>query len=516
MSASPGGKDLVLILGDQLDLHQASLRASSPDRAWILMAEVHEESTAPLSAVARSVLFLSAMRHFAGALSAHGWSVEYLRIGHHPHHDLASVWRAALREQRPARVLCTWPGDHRVLQRLQEVCQSEGVPLVCPEDDHFLISRDDFKRWAGRSRSLLMERFYRHMRVRHDILMEGKAPQGGQWNFDADNRKSFGRAGPGPVPAALRWAPDAITEEVVNDLRSHLPALPGRFASGLWPVTRAQALEALEDFITHRLGRFGPTQDAMWTGEPTLFHALLSSSLNLKLLNPREVIDAAVQAHAQGRASLSSVEGFVRQILGWREFMRGIYWLDMPGLREANHLGHSRPLPAWFWSGQTGMKCLAESIGQTLDLGYAHHIQRLMVIGNFALLAGLSPQAVAAWFLAVYVDAVEWVELPNVAGMALYANGGRFTSKPYCASGAYIRRMSNYCNGCRYQPDKRSGPDACPITTLYWDFLLRHESELSANPRAALMMKHVAQLTPQARADIRSQADQQLDHIDGL
>jgi deoxyribodipyrimidine photolyase-related protein len=361
-----------------------------------------------------------------------------------------------------------------------------------------------------------MERFYRQMRVRHNILMNGKEPVGGQWNFDADNRKSFGRTGPGAVPAALRWAPDAVTEEVVSDLRFHLPDLPGRFTPGLWPLTRTQALEALEDFVSHRLGRFGATQDAMWTGEPMLFHALLSSSLNLKLLNPREVIDAAVQAHAQGQASLSSVEGFVRQILGWREFMRGIYWLDMPGLRESNHLGHSRPLPAWFWSGQTGMKCLAESIGQTLDLGYAHHIQRLMVIGNFALLAGLNPQAVAEWFLAVYVDAVEWVELPNVAGMALYANGGRFTSKPYCASGAYIRRMSNYCDGCRYQPEKRTGSDACPITTLYWDFLLRHESELSANPRAALMMKHVAQLAPDARDALRTQAKQGLARIDAL
>jgi deoxyribodipyrimidine photolyase-related protein len=516
MNTSVVGKDLVLILGDQLDLHQASLRATSPDRALILMAEVREESTAPLSSVARTALFLSAMRHFADALSAQGWTVQYLRLGRHPHPDLAQAWRATIRAQRPARILCTWPGDHRILQRLQEVCRTEGIPLLCLEDDHFLISREDFGRWAGRSRSLLMERFYRHVRVRHNILMNGKEPVGGQWNFDADNRKSFGRTGPGAVPAALRWAPDAVTEEVVSDLRSHLPDLPGRFTPGLWPLTRTQALEALENFVSHRLGRFGATQDAMWTGEPMLFHALLSSSLNLKLLNPREVIDAAVQAHAQGQASLSSVEGFVRQILGWREFMRGIYWLDMPGLRESNHLGHSRPLPAWFWSGQTGMKCLAESIGQTLDLGYAHHIQRLMVIGNFALLAGLSPQAVAEWFLAVYVDAVEWVELPNVAGMALYANGGRFTSKPYCASGAYIRRMSNYCDGCRYQPEKRTGSDACPITTLYWDFLLRHESELSANPRAALMMKHVAQLAPDARDALRTQAKQGLARIDAL
>jgi deoxyribodipyrimidine photolyase-related protein len=516
MSPADRGRDLVLILGDQLSLDQASLHATTAARASILMAEVPAESTAPASSMTRTVLFLSAMRHFATTLQAGGWSLAYLRLGTHPHPDLPAAWRAEIRRQQPARVICTWPGDHRLLEALRSVCASEGVPLLCPEDDHFLISRDEFARWAGRSRTLLMERFYRHIRVRHQILMDGAQPVGGQWNFDPENRQAFGREGPGPLPAPRRFGPDELTLEVAQDVRRHLPQLPGQACLDRWPVTRDQALLALEDFVTQRLSRFGPTQDAMWAGEPTLFHALLASSLNLKLLKPREVIDAALRAHAAGQAPLASVEGFVRQVLGWREFMRGIYWLDMPELGRANHFGHALPLPSWFWSGATGMNCLGESIRQTLELGYAHHIQRLMVIGNFALLAGLKPQAVSAWFLAVYVDAVEWVELPNVAGMALYANGGRFTSKPYCASGAYIKRMSNYCKGCRYDPAQRTGPKACPISTLYWDFLIRHEAPLSANPRAALMMKHVARLDPQARAAISEQAARQLQQLDTL
>ena len=344
------------------------------------------------------------------------------------------------------------------------------------------------------------------MRSRHNVLMTSGAPIGGQWNYDAENRASFGKAGPGAIPERPGFPADEITRSVIQDVERCLPHLAGEVSDFNWPVTRAQARHVLEDFVSCRLARFGPTQDAMWTDEPYLWHSLLSAALNLKLLDPGEVIEAATQAYERGEASLPSVEGFIRQILGWREFMRGVYWLDMPGMRASNHFSHQQPLPSWFWTGNTGMHCLRSSIRQTLKLGYAHHIQRLMVIGNFALIAGLNPQAVEDWFLAVYVDAVEWVELPNVAGMALYANGGRFTSKPYCASGAYIKRMSNYCSGCRYDPGQRTGPRACPVTTFYWDFLIRNEAEMSNNPRAVLMMKHVAKIDDIARTEILRQA----------
>ena len=318
------------------------------------------------------------------------------------------------------------------------------------------------------------------------------------------------------MPPPLRFEPDAITREVIAEVDTRFAGHPGATAAFDWPVSREQALAALADFIEHRLELFGPHQDAMWTGQPWLWHARISAAMNLKLISPREVIAAAVSAWRARGLPLQSVEGFVRQVIGWREFIRGMYWLDMPGLREANHYGHRRALPRWYWSGDTQMACMRAVVSQTMKHGYAHHIQRLMVTGQFALLAEIEPQQVEDWYLAVYVDAVEWVELPNVAGMTLYANGGRFTSKPYVASGAYIQRMSNYCDGCRYSPSVRSGEAACPVTVLYWHFLDRHEATFAANPRTALMAKNLAKLPPDERVAIRARAAQMLEQLDAL
>nr|MCU0870557.1 cryptochrome/photolyase family protein [Burkholderiales bacterium] len=351
---------------------------------------------------------------------------------------------------------------------------------------------------------------------RTGVLMDGDQPVDGRWNFDEDNRGSFGRDGPQDVPPAPRYAPDAITREVIALVERTFPDHPGSTASFAWPVTRADALDALARFVDRRLPEFGRWQDAMWTGEPVLWHSLLSPCLNLKLLDPREVVQAAEDAWRARDLPLASVEGFVRQVIGWREFMRGVYWTDMPKLGADNFWGHTRPLPAWFWTGDTAMNCQRAAIGQTLEHGYAHHIQRLMVTGNFALLAELQPQAVEAWYLAVYVDAVEWAELPNVAGMALFANGGRFTSKPYVASGAYIRRMSNYCKGCRYDPAVGSGPRACPVTVLYRGFVDRHETRFAANPRTSLMAKNIARLGADERAVVRAEQQRVLDTLDRL
>jgi len=307
-----------------------------------------------------------------------------------------------------------------------------------------------------------------------------------------------------------------MTQQVIQDVTRHFADHPGTLDHFDWPVTREEALAALHDFVEYRLVTFGSHQDAMWTDQAFLSHALLGSSLNLKLLDPREVIDAAEAAFHQGRASIQAVEGFIRQILGWREFIRGMYWLDMPNMKEANHFNHDRALPDWFWTGDTRMRCMNEVITSTLKKGYAHHIQRLMVVGLFGLVAELKPQAVSNWFLSVYVDAVEWVELPNVMGMALFANGGRFTSKPYVASGAYINRMSNYCKQCPYQPEQKVGEEACPITQLYWNFLDQHEQDLANNPRTALMIKNLQRIEPSVRAQIREESSFTLNHLNAL
>ncbi len=344
------------------------------------------------------------------------------------------------------------------------------------------------------------------MRQRHGVLMRGGKPVGGRWNFDADNRGSFDARGPGLLPAPVSFAPDAVTSEVLALVARRFPDHPGSLDHFDWPVTPAQAHEALDDFIAHRLPAFGRYQDAMWRGEPWLYHSRLSAAMNLRLLPAAAAVDAAVAAWQRGAAPIEAVEGFVRQILGWREYVRGLYWLRMPGYLDDNALGADAPLPAFYWSGDTDYVCLREAIGQTLRHGYAHHIQRLMVTGLFALLLGVRPRAVHAWYLAVYVDAVEWVELPNVLGMSQYADGGVMASKPYVASGKYIQRMSNYCSGCRYRPDQATGAQACPFTTLYWDFLARHRERFAAHPRSALQWRSLERLDPTQRAAIAAQA----------
>jgi len=485
-------------------------------RGRVLIVEAPEESTHVWSHKARIALFFAAMRHFGEDLRRAGVPLSYLAIGTHPHASLEAAWRAEIAARAPARVSCVEPGDWRVLAMLQRVCAEAGVALELAADPHFLCTRDDFGQWAGERESLRMEFFYRWMRQRTGVLMDGGKPAGGRWNYDAENRRGFGAKGPGAVPAPPRFAPDATTAGAIADVLRHFPGHPGSLDGFAWPVTPADARRALDAFVRERLPRFGRFQDAMWTGVPFGWHSLVSASMNLKLLDPREVIGAAERAYRAGSADLASVEGFVRQVLGWREFVRGYYWRSMPGLAAANHFGHQRPLPRWYWTGETRMNCLREAIGQTLVHGYAHHIQRLMITGNFALLAGLSPEAVCAWYLAVYVDAVDWVERPNTMGMALYADGGRFASKPYAASGQYVKRMSNYCKGCRYDPARRFGDAACPVTVLFWNFVIEHEPALAAAPRTALMAGHARRIDAAERGRIRDDAQRLLASVETL
>ena len=538
---------LVLILGDQLDEFSSAFDGFDPKQDMVLMVEAFEESTHVWSHKIRTTLFLSAMRHFADSLKQRGWSVDYRALDTSGDKTLADGLLAAISQHKPQAVVGVEPGDLRVRQQIESAVQiaiksgSARAPidqasalndtrkeprndvssafLTWHEDKHFLCSLPQFRKWAGKSASLRMEFFYRTMRKQYKVLVEGKdndEPVGGKWNFDADNRKSFGKAGPQNVPKTITYNPDAITRDVIKLVNTHFAAHPGQLDDFNWPVTREQALIALNDFIDNRLPQFGPHEDAMWTNLDFGWHSLLSSSLNLKLINPLEVVLAAEAAYKKHDLDLASVEGFIRQILGWREFMRGVYFLDMPELKTANHYGHTNALPDWYWTGDTHMNCMKQSIGQTLKNGYSHHIQRLMITGMFGVTAQISPQAVCDWYLAVYVDAVEWVELPNVAGMALFANGGRFTSKPYVASGAYVKRMSNYCTGCKYEPETRVGTNACPMTTLYWNFLDKHEDTFGSNPRTALMVKNLQRMTPELRAGVREKAKEMLADLNNL
>jgi deoxyribodipyrimidine photolyase-related protein len=498
-------RNVIIILGDQLDRQSAALSHADKSLDVIVMVEAIEESTHVWSHKIRTTLFLSAMRHHAAWLTEQGFRVHYRSLGEHDDQTLAHGWRAEIEACKPQLLICVEPGDARVTQSLIDVASAEKIPLDLREDTHFLCTREAFNRWAGTSKTLRMEFFYREMRKKSGVLMEGEKPVGGQWNYDAENRKGFGKEGPIDVPKPPTFAPDEITRVVIAQVSKRFADHPGALDTFNWPVTREDALRALDDFIKTRLADFGAHQDAMWTKLAFGWHSLLSSSLNLKLLNPREVIAAAEAAYKKRNLDLASVEGFIRQILGWREFMRGVYHLDMPAMKSANHYGHVRALPKWYWTGKTQMNCMRESIEQTLENGYSHHIQRLMVTGMFGVLGEISPQQLCDWYLAVYVDAVEWVELPNTAGMALFANGGRFTSKPYIASGAYVKRMSNYCNGCVYKPDIKTGAKACPITTLYWAFLDKHEASFASNPRTSLMVSHLAKMSEDERAAIRAE-----------
>jgi deoxyribodipyrimidine photolyase-related protein len=504
-------RNLIVVLGDQLDPDAAAFDGFDAGRDAVWMAEVAEESTHVWSSKPRTVMFLAAMRHFELALRGAGRPLHYCRLDAPGNGgSLGAQLQADVVRLRPGRLVMTEPGDWRVLQTIRAVAQACDLPLEIREDRHFLCSVREFAAHAGARKALRMEYFYREQRRRHDVLMQhderGASPAGGQWNFDADNREPFGAGGPGAVPARTCFEPDAITRQVIALVGTRFASHPGQLESFAWPVTRAQALQSLEAFVRERLPLFGRYQDAMWPGDPWLYHSHLSASLNLKLLNPREVVAAAEAAHRDGHAPLASVEGFIRQILGWREYVRGIYWTQMPQYLDRNALGADEDLPPWYWTGATDMACLRDALEQTLTHGYANHIQRLMVTGLYALMLGVQPRQVHAWYLAVYVDAVEWAELPNTLGMSQFADGGVMGSKPYIATGKYIQRMSPHCRSCRYDPAQRTGDRACPFTTLYWDFLMRHEAEMARNPRMALQVKNVVRLTSVQRQAVAERA----------
>jgi deoxyribodipyrimidine photolyase-related protein len=500
-------RHLVIVLGDQLDLDASAFDGFDAARDVVWMAEAAEESTHVWSSQPRIAIFLSAMRHFAQALRDAGRPLHYQQIDD-AHATLASALQATITQLKPEALVITAPGDARVLASLRAVAKQAGLVLDIREDRHFFSAVHEFAAHAKGRKQLRMEYFYREMRRKHAVLMDGDEPLGGQWNFDADNRESFGKGGPGAVPERARFEPDAITRDVIALVRQRFAEHPGSLDSFAWAVTREQALHALQGFIGERLEQFGRWQDALWPREAWLWHSHLSAALNLKLLTAREIVAAAEAAYRAGHVPLQSAEGFIRQILGWREYVRGIYWTQMPAYLERNALDAHEALPSFYWNAKTDMVCMADAIGQTLEHGYAHHIQRLMVTGLYALLLGVEPKQVHEWYLAVYVDAVEWVELPNTLGMSQAGDGGLMASKPYIASGKYIERQSggSLCASCRYKPGERVGERACPFTTLYWDFLARHETMLAKNPRTVMQVRNLARVSAEERARIAERA----------
>ncbi len=500
-------RNLIIVLGDQLDRGSAALDGFDRKKDLVWMVEVESEAKHVWTHKARIAMFLSAMRHFRDELLNDDVQVDYRQLDNPGcQGDFASELGVAVRKHNPKRLVVVEPGEWRVMALFKEAAESLGAELEIRPDRHFFASHEEFREHAAGRKQLRLEYFYRAMRRKHQVLLDHEGPVGGKWNFDSDNRGSFSKAGPDEMRPPRSFRPDVITKEVFELIERRFPNHPGELQHFDWPVTARDAKLALDDFIEHRLAEFGTYQDAMWTGEPYLYHSRISAAMNLKLLDPREVVEAAENAYRTKQAPLNAVEGFIRQVLGWRQFVRGVYWLHMPEYLERNELKVDRPLPDFYWTGQTEMHCLQQAIGQTLKYGYAHHIQRLMVTGLFAMLLGVDPKAVHEWYLAVYVDAVEWVELPNSLGMSQYADGGVMASKPYAASGKYIQRMSNYCDACGFDPARATGENACPFTTLYWDFLMRNRRRLASNQRMALQLKNIDRKSPEERREIQRQA----------
>ncbi len=503
---------VVLILGDQLSPNMHALKNADPHKDIVLMAEVLEEAKYVPHHKKKIAFIFSAMRHFADELGTAGWRVSYSRLTDPENTgSLRGEVKRAVTHHGAGGVIVTEPGEYRLKAEMQTWPDDLGVNVQCMEDTRFLASHAEFQHWAQGRKQLRMEFFYREMRRKTGLLMQGDQPEGGKWNFDKENRNPaqadlF-------IPSPFIEKPDELTEDVLALVEKEFPNNFGKLRPFRCAVTRAGARAALAHFVEHALPNFGNFQDAMLSGEPFLYHSVLSLYFNAGLLDPLEVCRCVERAYYEGHAPLNAVEGFIRQIIGWREYVRGIYWLNMPGYTEENYFEASRDLPEFYWTGETDMACLAAAIGQTRDEAYAHHIQRLMVTGNFAMLVGVDPKVVHEWYLAVYFDAFEWVEAPNVIGMSQFADGGLLGSKPYAASGNYINKMSDHCGKCHYNVRQKTGDDACPFNALYWDFLIRNEDKLRVNPRLGQVFRTWDRMSDDKKAAYRASAARVLEAL---
>ena len=497
---------LRLILGDQLSESISTLKRYNSESDTILMCEVWSETTYVKHHKKKIAFLFSAMRHFAESLKQKGYEVEYITLNDPDNTgSLKSEVQRFLKKYKFNRIIVTHPGEYRVLEDMRGWKGEFDIPVEIREDDRFLCSPQEFAAWAKDRKQPRMEYFYREMRKKYDILMQGNDPIGGQWNYDAENRKPP-KAGLN-IPSPYVGECDDITQDALSLAAGHFNDHFGDLEPFYFAVTRDEALQVLDQFIEQRLSHFGDYQDAMVQGEPWMYHSHISFYLNCGLLLPLECVRAAERAYSEAKAPLNAVEGFIRQIIGWREYVRGIYWLKMPEYVSENFLQADRQLPDFYWTANTKMNCLRQCVSETKQNAYAHHIQRLMVLGNFALLAGIDPRFVNEWFLIVYADAYEWVELPNVSGMILFADGGYLASKPYAASGSYINKMSSYCKTCSYKVTKKNGPDACPFNYLYWDFLSRNREKLQSNHRIGMMYKNFDRMGTEKQKEIRDDSD---------
>ena len=498
---------LRLVLGDQIsDGRLSSLRDLDPAHDTVLLAEVRDETSYVKHHKQKIALIFAGMRGLAERLRARQVRVRYVGFEDEGNSgSLIGEVRRALAERDYDQVVVTAPGEYRLMETFEAFAAESNVPFKIRDDDRFLATAQEFAAWADGRRELRMEFFYREMRRRYGILMDGNEPVGGAWNLDKQNRKAMPKR---LTPPTRRFVPpNGVAKTAIADVERLFPDHFGSLDGFGFPTNPLEAETIVEDFIANVLPGFGAYQDAMVAGEPWMWHAVISAAMNLGLIDPLDISRRAEAEYRGGRAPLNSVEGFIRQIIGWREYMRGIYWLKMPYFKTLNALGADRRLPWFYWSGETEMKCVREAVQATAAHAYAHHIQRLMVTGNLAMLLGVHPDEINDWYMVVYADAYEWVELPNTHGMATFADGGIIGSKPYAASGAYIDRMSDYCGSCRYDVKARTGSDACPFNPLYWDFLIRNKHTLGGNNRMAMVYRNMERLSPAERLHIQGEAE---------
>jgi deoxyribodipyrimidine photolyase-related protein len=509
-------KILRLILGDQLNLQHSWYAERDPSVLYVLM-EIRTETDYVWHHIQKACAFFAAMEAFATALQQLGHAVHYLKLDDPANQpSIAANCNLFIQQHQIKKFEYQLPDEYRLDEMLKAYSRQLGIASQVYDTEHFFSSRDELGLFFASKKGLLMETFYREMRKKHGILLNGKEPAGGKWNFDEDNRRK--------LPKNHKPYPPLLFNNDVRPQYERLVQAGVRTIGNInpeqfyWPINRAQALELLQHFTAHCLPLFGTFQDAMHTDEWSIYHARLSFAMNSKMLSPKEVVQAAIAAwqSAAGEIGINQLEGFIRQILGWREYMRGIYWLKMPDFANLNYFEHSRKLPEWYWTGKTKMNCLKHSIRQSLEHAYAHHIQRLMITGNFALLAGIDPDDVDFWYLGIYIDAIQWVEITNTRGMSQFADGGITGSKPYTASANYIHKQSNYCERCKYDRSKRIGDDACPFNSLYWNFHDQHRAKLQHNPRLSMVYRLWDKMTPQDREAVLLRADYCLEHIEEL
>lgn len=505
---------LVPVLGDQLSHGLSALDGADPASTIILMMEVAEETSYVRHHKAKIAFILSAMRHHADDLRAAGWTVDYVTLDDPANTgSFTGEVARAIERHRPDRIVAAEPGEWRVLAAMQSWAERFAVPVDLREDHRFICDHATFDSWAAARKQLRMEFFYRDMRRQTGLLLDHDGnPEGGQWNYDSENRKPA-PGGRLAIPQPLRFAPDAITGAVIDLVERRFADHPGSLDAFAFATTRADALAQQQHFITHALAQFGDYQDAMLTDQPFLWHSILSPYLNCGLLDPLELCQAVESAYRAGKVPINAAEGFIRQIIGWREYVRGIYWREGPDYGQSNALSAHRALPSFYYDGKTDMHCMAQAIDQTMRHAYAHHIQRLMITGNFALVAGIDPHALHQWYLEVYADAYEWVEMPNTIGMSQFADGGLLASKPYASSGNYINKMSDYCGHCRYDVNAKTGARACPFNLLYWDFLDRNQAVLGKNQRLSMPYRNWEKRADKDKAAIRADAARFLDSL---